>query len=156
MPKHKGIGRINFRAYASRTAKKVKKMKRRLDNVVAARAQSSVGEDETSDGNPGNINGAEIDVAPPAYQRLKTKQTAAEPAPRGSVLQELDLTLDNPTERALFQLGTLPSELRQAILHHDPCRPKGPFATSSTNDNRRIFSEQTLSCTFCAMAMEIE
>ena len=40
------------------------------------------------------------------------------PAPRGPVLQEIDLTLDKPADRALFQPGTLPSELRSAILHH--------------------------------------
>ena len=34
------------------------------------------------------------------------------------------MTLDNLTDRALFQLGTLSSELRSAILHHVPCRPK--------------------------------
>ena len=51
------------------------------------------------------------------------------------------LTLDNPTDRALFQLGTWPSELRSAILHHGPCRSKVPFAISSENGNRRIFLE---------------
>ena len=66
---------------------------------------------------------------------------AAEPAPRGQVVQELDLTLGNPTLRALFQLGTLPSERRSEILHHGPRRPKGPFPTCSENGNRRIFSE---------------
>ena len=29
-----------------------------------------------------------------------------------------------------------------AILHHGPCRPKGPFAMGSENGNRRIFSEK--------------
>ena len=75
-------------------------------------------------------------------QRAEAAEPAAsEPAPRGQVVQELDLTLDNPTHRALFQLGTLPSELISAILHHGPCRPKGPFAISSENGNIRIFSE---------------
>ena len=49
---------------------------------------------------------------------------AAEPAPRGPVVQELYLTLDNPTVRALCQRGTWPIELRSAILQHGPCRPK--------------------------------
>ena len=66
---------------------------------------------------------------------------AAEPAPRGPIVQELDMTLDNTTQRALFQLGTLPSKLRSAILHHGPCCPKGPFHISSENGNMRIFSE---------------
>ena len=57
--------------------------------------------------------------------------------------------LDNQTDRTLFQLGTLPSELRSAILHHGPCRPKLPFAISSDNGNRRIVSGGgTLPCTF--------
>ena len=59
----------------------------------------------------------------------------------GPVVQELDLTFDIPTDRALFQLGTLPSEVRSAILHHGPCRPEGPFAISSENGNRRMFSQ---------------
>ena len=48
----------------------------------------------------------------PRYQHLKTNHAAAEPAaaesePCGPVVQELDLTLDNPTDRPLFQLATL-------------------------------------------------
>ena len=58
------------------------------------------------------------------------------------VVRELDLTLDNLTDRALFQLGTLPTELRTTIIHHGPCRPKGPFAISSDNGNRRLFSDK--------------
>ena len=53
------------------------------------------------------------------------------------------LTLDNPTNRALFQLSTLPSELRSAILHHGPCRSNEPFRVptiNSENGNRRIVS----------------
>ena len=48
--------------------------------------------------------------------------------------------LDDQTDRALFQLGTLPSELISAIFHHGPCRPIGPFAISRENGNRHIFS----------------
>ena len=58
-----------------------------------------------------------------------------ESSPRGPVVQELDLTLDNPTDRVLFQLGTLPSAVRPAILPHGLCRPKGPFAIGSENGN---------------------
>ena len=54
----------------------------------------------------------------------------------------VDMTLDNPTDRALFQLGTLPTELRTTIIHHGTCRPKEQFAISSENGNRRIFSEK--------------
>ena len=50
--------------------------------------------------------------------------------------------LDNPTERALFQLDTFPTELRTTNIHHGPCRPKEPFDISSENGNRRIFSEK--------------
>ena len=62
--------------------------------------------------------------------------------------------LDNPTYRALFQLSTLPSEPRSAILHHCPCRPKGLCAIRSENGNRRIFSEKH--CHAHSGAMEIE
>ena len=48
--------------------------------------------------------------------------------------------VDNTADCALFQLSTLPSELRSAILHHGPCRPKLPFAISSENGDRRIHS----------------
>ena len=92
------------------------------------------GEDETSEGNPGNSNSDVVDVAPPVpvpEDESAAETAAAEPAPRGPVVQELDLTLDN----ALFQLGTWSSELRSAILHHGPCRPKGQFAISSENGN---------------------
>ena len=53
----------------------------------------------------------------------------------------IDLTLDNPTDRALFQLGRLPTKLRTAIIHHGPCRPKGQFAIRGENGNIRIFYE---------------
>ena len=51
------------------------------------------------------------------------------------------LTPVNPTDRAIFQLGILPSEVRSAILHHGPCRPKVSFAISSENGNRCMFPE---------------
>ena len=70
------------------------------------------------------------------------------------VVQELDLTLNNPTERTLFQLSTLPNGLKSAILHHGPCRQKGPFAISSENGNRRLFSETHYHAH--SVAMEIE
>ena len=115
-------------------------------------------EDETSEGNPENSKRDAVTLQN-RYQRLKTKQrrnqrmtepataepataepTTAEPARRGPAVQELDLTFHNPTDRALFQLGTLPTELRTTIIHHGPCRPKEPFAISSENGNRRIYS----------------
>ena len=37
----------------------------------------------------------------------------------GNLVQEFGLTLDNPTDRALFELGTLSTERRTAIVHHD-------------------------------------
>ena len=88
------------------------------------------GEDETSECNPENTQRDAVDVAPsvpapedeaaaepapeneaaaePATAEPTTAEpTTAEPARRGPVVQELDLTLDNTTDRALFQLGTL-------------------------------------------------
>ena len=80
-------------------------------------------------------------TTPELEYEAAVEPAAAEPAPPGPVVPELDLTLDNQTDRARFQLGTLSSELRYAILHHGLCRPKGPFATISENGNRRIFAE---------------
>ena len=83
------------------------------------------GEDETSECNPENSKRDAVDVAPsvPAPEDEATAEPApeneaaaepitaepatAEPARRGPVVQELELTLDNTTDRALFQLGTL-------------------------------------------------
>ena len=82
-------------------------------------------------------------TAEPATVEPGTAEPAtAEPAPRGPVDQELDLTLDNPTDRALFQLGRLPTKLRTAIIHHGPCRQKGQFAIRGENGNIRIFYER--------------
>ena len=88
-----------------------------------------------SEGNPENSKHDEVDVAPSipapedeaaaepapeneggAAEPTTAEPTTAEPARRGPVVQELDLTLDNPTDRALFQLGTLPTELRTTII----------------------------------------
>ena len=124
---------------------------------------TTAGEDETPEGNPENSKRDAVDVAPselapeneaaaepttaePATAEPTTAEpTTAEPARRGPVVQVLDLTLDNPKDRALFQLSTLPTELRTSIIHQGPCRLKGPFAISSDceNGNRRIFSENT-------------
>ena len=141
-----------------------------MDNVVAGKSKlrrfcvtTTAGEDETSEGNPENSKRDAVDVAPSAP--APEDEAAAEPAPeneaaaepttmepttaesvgplrRGSVVQELDLTLDNPTDRARFQLCTLPTELRTTIIHHGPCRLKEPFAISSENGNIHIFSEK--------------
>ena len=86
---------------------------------------------------------AEPTTAEPTTVEPATAEPAtAEPARRGPVDQELDLTLDNPTDRALFQLGRLPTKLRTAIIHHGPCRPKGQFAIRGENGNIRIFYER--------------
>ena len=96
---------------------------------------TTAGEDETSECNPENSKRDAVDVAPsvtapgdeaaaepapeneaaaepataePTTTKPKTAEPiTAEPARRGPVVQVLDLMLDNPTDRALFQLGTL-------------------------------------------------
>ena len=85
----------------------------------------------------------EAAAEPTPTEPATAEPALTEPTRRGPVVQELDLTLDNPTNRALFQLGTLPTELRTTIIHHGPCRRKVPFAISSENGNRK-----TLPCTF--------
>ena len=153
---------------------KKREEKRRQDNAVAGTSQIrsffvtfTSGEDETSEGNPENSKRDAVDVAPsvpapedeaaaePTTAKPTTaKPATAEPARRGPVVQELDLTLDNPTDHALFQLGTLPTELRTTIIHHGPCRPKGSFVISSENGNRRIFSEKHYHAHSGAMEIE--
>ena len=56
--------------------------------------------------------------------------------------------------RSLPAIGTLPSELRSAILHHGPRRPKVLFAISSENGNRRMFSETHYHAYYGAMEIE--
>ena len=144
-----------------------------MDNVVAGKNKTrsfcvttTAGENETSEGNPENIKRDAVDVAPSApapedeaateptpdneaaAEPTTMEPTTAEPARRGPVVQELDLTRENPTDRARFQLCTLPTELRTRIIHHGPCR-KEPFAISSENGNIHIFSQKNpLPCTF--------
>ena len=96
-------------------------------------------EDETA-AEPAPEN--EAAAEPTTTEPTTAEPATAEPARREPVVRELDLTLDNPTDRALFQLGTLPTELRTTIIHHVPCRPKRPFAISSENGNIRIFSKK--------------
>ena len=70
---------------------------------------TTAAKDDNSEGNPGNSNADAVDVAPPVptpEYEAASEPAASEPAPRGPVVQELYLTLDNPTDRALFQLGT--------------------------------------------------
>ena len=62
--------------------------------------------------------------------------------------------LNNPTDRALFQLGTLPTELRTTIIRHGPCRQKEPFAIRSENGNQCIFSENHYHAHSGAMEIE--
>ena len=103
---------------------------------------TTAGDDETSEGNPRNSNGDSVDIAPPVPQpevEVGAESVAAEPAQRVPVVQQLDLTLDNPTDRALFQLSILPSELRSGNLQHY-IHAKGSFAISSDNEKRGAFS----------------
>ena len=59
-------------------------------------------------------------VEPATAEPTTSEPATAEPARRGPVDQELHLTLDNPTDRALFQLGRLPTKLKTTIMHHGP------------------------------------
>ena len=114
--------------------RRVRAAKRRLRNAVAATKKihslfvtTTAGDGEISEGNLGNSNGDSVDVAPPVPEpevEVAAESVAAEPAPRGMVVPELVLTLDDPTDRALFQLSIFPSEIRSGNLHHCPCRPK--------------------------------
>ena len=95
---------------------KQREKKRRLDNAVAGMSKilsffvtTTAGEDETSEGNPENNKRDSVDVAPsvPAEDEAVAEpapenEAAAEPARRGPVVQALDVTLDNPADRALF------------------------------------------------------
>ena len=65
----------------------------------------------------------------------------AEPEPRGPVVDLTPGACQPDWSRSLQAVGTVPREVRSAILHHGPCRPKVPFAISSENGNRRMFSE---------------
>ena len=56
--------------------------------------------------------------------------------------------------RSVPAIGTLPSDVRSAILHHGTCRPKVPFAISSENGNRRMLSEAHYHAHSGAMEME--
>ena len=154
------------RLYASGAAKNERRSVY-MDNVVAGKSKirsfcvtTTAGEDDTSDGNPESSKRDAVDVAPsapapedeaaaePAHENEAAAEpttmepTTAEPARRGPVVQELGLTLENPTDRARFQVCTLPTELRTTIIHHGPCRLKEPFAISSENGNIHIFSEK--------------
>ena len=84
---------------------------------------------------PTTVTAEPATVEPATAEPTTAEPATAEPARRGPVDQELDLTLDNPTDRALFQLGRLPTKLRTAIIHHGPCRPKGQFAIRGENGN---------------------
>ena len=108
---------------------------------------TTAGEDETAESNPENSKRDTVDVAPsvPApedeaaaeptpeneaaaepttAEPTTAEPTTAKPARRGPVIQELDLALDNPTDRVLFQLGTLPTELRTAADSKRSMPPK--------------------------------
>ena len=114
------------RLYAFGAANKREK-KHRLDNVVAGTSKiqsffetTTASEVETSEGNPGNINDDAVDVAPPVPApegEAAAEPAAAKPSPHGPIVQELDLMLDNQTDRTFFQLGTLPSERFFITVH---------------------------------------
>ena len=53
----------------------------------------------------------------------------AEPAQRGPIVQELNMTLDNPTDRAIFKLETLPTDRRTAIIQKDRLLSAATIAT---------------------------
>ena len=91
---------------------------------------------------PTTVTAEPVTAEPATAEPTTAEPATAEPARRGPVDQELDLTLDNPTDRALFQLGRLPTKLRTAIVLHGPCRPKGQFAIRGENGNIRIFYER--------------
>ena len=133
---------------------------------------TTASEDETSEGNPENSKRDAVDVAPSApapedeaaaepapendaaAEPTTMEPTTAEPARRGPVVQELDLTLENPTDRVHFQLCTLPTSPRTTFIHHGPCRLKEPFAISSENGNIHIFSEKHYHAHSGAMEIE--
>ena len=77
----------------------------------------------------------------------------AEPIPRGPVVY-LNYARQPDGSRSLPAIGTLPSEVRSASLHHGTCRPKVPFAFSSENGNRRMLSEAHYHAHSGAMEME--
>ena len=67
--------------------------------ILSFFCNTTASEDETSEGNPENSKRDAVDVAPsvPAPEDEAAAEPAtAEPARRGPVVQELDLTLDNP------------------------------------------------------------
>ena len=103
---------------------------------------------------PTTVTAEPATVEPATAEPTTAEPATAEPARRGPVDQELDLTLDNPTDRALFQLGRLPTKLRTAIIHHGPCRPKGQFAIRGENGNIRIFYERHYHAHSGAMEIE--
>ena len=89
---------------------------------------------------PTTVTAEPATVEPATAEPTTSEPATAEPARRGAVVQELDLTLDNPTDRALFQLGRLPTKLRTTIIHHGPCRPKGEFAIRGDNVNTGVYA----------------
>ena len=99
-----------------------------LENEAAAEPTTSepgTAETITAEPTTAEPTSAEPTTSEPGTaEPITAEPTTADAARRGPVVQELDLTLDNPTDRDLFQLGTLPTEMRTAVIHHGPCRPK--------------------------------
>ena len=163
-------GLVQLHCDLSVGAAKKREKKRRLDNAVAGTSKirsffvtTTAGEDETSEGNPENSKRDAVDVAPsvPAAEDEATAEPApeneaaaepttaepatAEPAQRGPVvgLQELDLALDNPTVRALFQPTTLPTELRTTIIHRGPSHPKNRLLSAARMATDAFYRKNT-------------
>ena len=151
------------RLYASGAAKRREK-KRLLDNAVAGTSgitgikrffSAPELDDETDDGNSIAVDGDAV-LVPAAPE----DEAAAEQPQQPGQVQELpvpelglDLSVDNPTDRAHFQLGTLSTEMTTAVLRHGPCRPNGPFSLNAKY-NRRIFSEKLYRAHSGAMQIE--
>ena len=81
-----------------------------------------------------------VTAEPATVEPATAEPTTAEPARRGPVDQELDLTLDNPTDRALFQLGRLPTKRRTAIIHHGDAAQKDSLLSEARMAIKYAFS----------------
>ncbi len=132
------------RLYAFGAANKREK-KHRLDNVVAGTSTiqsffetTTASEVETSEGNPGNINGDAVDVAPPV-PGSSGGTSSGETITTWTDSSGVRPNARQPDGSHFLSAGHI---VKRTIFHHGPCRPIGPFAVSRENGNRRIFSEK--------------
>ena len=98
-------GGFTFSHVCLRCCKETRGKRRRLDNAVAGTSKiqsffvtTTAAEDTNSEGNPENSNVDVVGVAPPVPapdDEAAAELAVAEQAPRGPVVQELYLTLDN-------------------------------------------------------------